>query len=82
LFETSLREFSNRKRNAATPPRRRKVLLRLSAIPDLYSAIAQSAAAKAASFADFLEEILRIDDIGYLPLAHEQANLFFQVVFG
>jgi DNA replication protein DnaC len=56
--------------------------LRLSAIPDLYSAIAQSAAAKAASFADFLEEILRIDDIGYLPLAHEQANLFFQVVFG
>jgi hypothetical protein len=43
--------------------------LRLSAIPDLYSAIAQSAAAKAASFADFLEEILRIDDIGYLPLA-------------
>jgi len=56
--------------------------LRLSAIPDLYSAIAQSAAAKAASYADFLEEILRIDDIGYLPLAHEQANLFFQVVFG
>ena len=35
--------------------------LRLSAIPDLYSAIAQSAAAKAASFADFLEEILRAE---------------------
>ena len=35
-----------------------------SAIPDLYSAIAQSAAAKAASFANFLEEILCIDDIG------------------
>jgi hypothetical protein len=35
--------------------------LRLSAVPDLYSAIAQSAAAKAASFADFLEEILRAD---------------------
>ena len=33
--------------------------LRLSAVPDLYSAIAQSAAAKAASFTDFLEEILR-----------------------
>jgi DNA replication protein DnaC len=35
--------------------------LRLSAIPDLYSAIAQSAAAKAASFADFLEAILRAE---------------------
>ena len=35
--------------------------LRLSAIPDLYSAIAQSAAAKAASFAYFLEEILRAE---------------------
>jgi DNA replication protein DnaC len=35
--------------------------LRLSAVPDLYSAIAQSAAAKAASFADFLEEILRAE---------------------
>jgi len=33
--------------------------LRLSAVPDPYSAIAQSAAAKAASFTDFLEEILR-----------------------
>ena len=35
--------------------------LRLSAVPDLYSTIAQSAAAKAASFADFLEEILRAE---------------------
>ena len=35
--------------------------LRLSAVPDLYSAIAQSAAARAASFADFLEEILRAE---------------------
>ena len=35
--------------------------LRLSAIPDLYSAIAQSAAAKSASFADFLEQILRAE---------------------
>ena len=35
--------------------------LRLSAVADLYSAIAQSAAAKAASFADFLEEILRAE---------------------
>jgi DNA replication protein DnaC len=35
--------------------------LRLSAVPDLYSAIAQSAVAKAASFADFLEEILRAE---------------------
>jgi DNA replication protein DnaC len=33
--------------------------LRLSAVPDLYSGIAQSAAAKQASFADFLEETLR-----------------------
>ena len=38
--------------------------LRLSAVPDLYSAIAQSAAAKAASFADFLEEILRAEHEG------------------
>jgi hypothetical protein len=35
--------------------------LRLSAVPDLYSAIAQSAAARSASFADFLEEILRAE---------------------
>jgi DNA replication protein DnaC len=35
--------------------------LRLSAVPDLYSVIAQSAAAKPASFADFLEEILRAE---------------------
>jgi DNA replication protein DnaC len=35
--------------------------LRLSAVPDLYFAIAQSAAAKSASFADFLEEILRAE---------------------
>jgi DNA replication protein DnaC len=35
--------------------------LRLSAVPDLYWAIAQSAVAKAASFADFLEEILRAE---------------------
>ena len=33
--------------------------LRLSAMPNLYSGIAQSAAAKEASFADFLEETLR-----------------------
>ena len=33
--------------------------LRLSAVPDLYATIAQSAAAKTASFTDFLEEILR-----------------------
>ena len=31
--------------------------LRLSAMPNLYSGIAQSAAAKAASFADFLEAV-------------------------
>jgi DNA replication protein DnaC len=115
--------------------------LRLSAMPNLYSGIAQSSAAKEASFADFLEETLRaerdarrararemvarvagfptiktldgfdfgfasgvprsqiqdrwkealhrtvsvyklliIDEIGYLPLGREQANLFFQVV--
>src|ERR1700724_2962755 len=35
--------------------------LRLSAVPDLYSGIAQSAAAKEASFADFLEESLRAE---------------------
>ena len=35
--------------------------LRLSAVPGFYSAIAQSAAAKSASFADFLEEILRAE---------------------
>jgi DNA replication protein DnaC len=35
--------------------------LRLGAVPDLYWAIAQSAVAKAASFADFLEEILRAE---------------------
>jgi hypothetical protein len=35
--------------------------LRLNAVPDLYSVIAQSAAAKSASFADFLEEILRAE---------------------
>jgi hypothetical protein len=35
--------------------------LRLSDVPDLYSAIAQSVAAKAASFADFLEEVLRAE---------------------
>jgi hypothetical protein len=35
--------------------------LRLSAVPDLYSVIAQSAAAKSASFADFLEEIVRAE---------------------
>jgi DNA replication protein DnaC len=33
--------------------------LRLSAVPDLYSVISQSAATKEASFTDFLEEILR-----------------------
>ena len=33
--------------------------LRLTAVPDLYGAIAQRAAAKTASFTDFLEEILR-----------------------
>jgi hypothetical protein len=31
--------------------------LPLSAVPDLYSAIAQSAAAKSGSFADFIEEM-------------------------
>src|SRR6516162_5791971 len=35
--------------------------LRLSALPNLYSGIAQSAAAKEASFADFLEEALRAE---------------------
>src|SRR5215813_11260357 len=35
--------------------------LRLSAVPDLYSAIAQRAAAKSASFTDFLEELLRAE---------------------
>ena len=35
--------------------------LRLSAVPNLYSGIAQSAAAKEASFADFLEETLRAE---------------------
>src|SRR5690242_2098395 len=35
--------------------------LRLSAVPDLYSVIAQSAAAKSASYADFLEEMLRAE---------------------
>jgi len=35
--------------------------LRLSAMPNLYSGIAQSAAAKTASFADFLEETLRAE---------------------
>ena len=35
--------------------------LRLSAMPNLYSGIAQSAAAKDASFADFLEETLRAE---------------------
>ena len=33
--------------------------LRLSTVPDLYSVIAQRAAAKSASLADFLEEIVR-----------------------
>src|SRR5512132_1969281 len=35
--------------------------LRLSAVPDLYSAVAQDVAAKEASFADFLEQILRAE---------------------
>jgi hypothetical protein len=35
--------------------------LRLSAVPDRYSAIGQSAAAKSAFFADYLEEILRAE---------------------
>src|SRR6185312_7428836 len=35
--------------------------LRLGAVPGLYSGIAQSAAAKQASFADFLEEALRAE---------------------
>ena len=35
--------------------------LRLSAVPNLYSGIAQSAAAKETSFADFLEETLRAE---------------------
>jgi DNA replication protein DnaC len=35
--------------------------LRLSAMPTLYSGIAQSAAAKETSFADFLEEMLRAE---------------------
>ena len=35
--------------------------LRLSAMPHLYSGIAQSAVAKEASFADFLEETLRAE---------------------
>jgi hypothetical protein len=35
--------------------------LQLSAVPGLYAAIAHSAAAKAASFANFLEEILRAE---------------------
>ena len=35
--------------------------MRLSSVPDLYFAIAQSAATKAASFADFLEAILRAE---------------------
>ena len=35
--------------------------LRLAAIPDLYSGIAQSAAVKEASFVDFLEETLRAE---------------------
>jgi len=35
--------------------------LRLNAVPNLYPSIAQSAAAKSASFADFLEEILRAE---------------------
>jgi DNA replication protein DnaC len=35
--------------------------LRLSAVPDLYSAIAQSAAANAASVTDFREEVLRAE---------------------
>ena len=35
--------------------------LRLSAMPNLYPGVAQSAAAKAASFADFLEETLRAE---------------------
>jgi DNA replication protein DnaC len=35
--------------------------LRLSAVADLYSAVAQDVAAKEASFADFLEAILRAE---------------------
>jgi DNA replication protein DnaC len=35
--------------------------LRLSAMPNVYSGIAQSAATKEASFADFLEETLRAE---------------------
>lgn len=35
--------------------------LRLSAVPNLYSGVAQSAATKEASFADFLEETLRAE---------------------
>jgi DNA replication protein DnaC len=35
--------------------------LRMSAVPNLYSGIAQSAAMKEASFADFLEETLRAE---------------------
>jgi len=46
--------------------------LRLSAVPDLYSAIAQSAVTKAASFADFLEEILRAERDTRRARAREQ----------
>jgi hypothetical protein len=44
--------------------------LRLSAVPDLYSGIAQSAADKEASFTDFLEEILLKAPFGYPGRCH------------
>ena len=64
------------------------VKLRLSALPDLYGPIAQAAAKrKDASYADFLEDVLkaerearRVRAREMLPFGREQANLFFQVV--
>ena len=55
--------------------------LRLSAIPDLYSTIAQSAAAKAASFADFLEEILRAERDARRARAREMFARFLDRAF-
>ena len=56
--------------------------LRLNAVPDLYSVIAQSAAAKSASFADFLEEILRAErDARWAArFAREQAYMLLSII--
>jgi len=62
------------------------VLLGASGLGKTHLAIALAAAARQDRLADFLKRnimlprLLIIDEVGYLPLAREDANLFFQVI--